>query len=331
MNVFYLPFYPTPWGFGSNFNHDFMVKLFASIYLNQRIILVMSHNRSSWKYDCQDQLGWACYLKFNCVDSFVNVNSTIKPFIKQQRINESQTYIDIYTQAGGALIDIYKAMAVGVSSEAICNISDMTPSNVASVATQYLWQLNDNVSQWLQLHTPAYNLVENEYIAFQIRLTDKRREMGVEAWRILSNSSALVELALPYIIERNISNIFVATDDCQAFKWLRRKFHSRKKLAHVQVVGACLDFEEGKDVSDYTSHSGGGAMHLIQDIEILRRSAVLIGTLYSNVLRIAYRLRYPDHRVVNVADEYFSLNKASMTDIDGCCHFMNVTPGSMPC
>jgi hypothetical protein len=237
-----------------------------------------------------------------------------------------------FPQTTERLVDIYRE-SLGSSDSLIdaCDESVMSRSDVASAVTQYLWRLSDSVSKWLQLHSPPYKLIDNEYIALQIRLTDKRNEMGEEAWSVLSNSSALTDLALLHAFQLNISTIFVATDDCGAFESLLSEVQSRTASAHFRVVGACLDLEEGKDVSDYAAHSGGGAMHLIQDLEILRRSAVLIGTLYSNIFRVVYRLRYPDHRVVNVADEYFVFNKATMIDTGLCWYIPNCIPGSRHC
>jgi hypothetical protein len=236
---------------------------------------------------------------------------------------------DIHPQTPERLVSGLQEMSIALASS--CDTSILTPSNIAAAVTQYLWQLSRPAEKWLTAHTPTYQLVENEYIGFQIRLTDKKGEMGDEAWNVLSDNSALVDLALPHAIRLNISTIFIATDDCHAFESLRKEFRSRKATAHFVVVGACLESEEGKDVSDFSAHSNGGAMHLIQDLETLSKAALIIGTLYSNIFRIAYRLRYPDHRFVNVADEFFTLNKNSMSENGYCWHYPGAAPGSTPC
>jgi hypothetical protein len=274
-------------------------------------------------------LGWGCYFKFNCEDSIIQMNESIHEHVVTWE--SIAGLVDVFHQPSEALVDIDREMMTVRAYKEECDPILMTPNNLASVASQYIWNLNDNVSEWLQLHAPPYELVDNEFIAIQIRLTDKKREMGEEAWRVLSNPSALVDLALPYAIELNISTIFVATDDCRAFESLRGEIRSRESSAEFRVLSACLDSEANKNAYFHGARTGEGGMRLVQDLEILRRSAVLIGTLYSNVLRIAYRLRYPDHRVVNVADEHFSLNKTCMIDFDLCWHYPRPAPGSVCC
>jgi len=87
--------------------------------------------------------------------------------------------------------------------------------------------------------------------------------------------------------------VYIAVDDCRLINIYKKILIASDSKAMVHSSCTSDVVLSGNPRSD-----GGynDTMKLISDIEMLRRGKVLLGLVESNLVRMIYRLRYPDHQ-----------------------------------
>lgn len=138
-----------------------------------------------------------------------------------------------------------------------------------------------------------YGLHRYSYLAVQIRTTDKRLEVDQDTWDFITNTSRVVDTMVRYMTEYNTSDVYIAADNCQLINIYQIALlaWSSKVMVHSSCTNDVV-------VSGNPRADGGynDTLKLISDIDMLQHGKVFLGLVESNLVRMIYRLRYPDHQ-----------------------------------
>ena len=265
-------------GFGSEFNYYFVHALLRGICENRRIVFVRS--KRDWPYDCPSKSGWACYLDFPCPDSVIEFSAI--EFSADNVIHQQHGRNQDINQIKRDIKGLYESNSWGTS----CDIHQATTTEITSIAAVYLYKLNNSTRKSVEEFNSAYNLSsDHSYIAAQIRATDKRSEMDDESWAFMNNVTAIAEYIKPYLIDKNINNLFISTDNCTVVSVFRLIFD--KSL--FRIYSACDDSRAHGDPHRGTYEQ---TLRLIAEIDMLVKGRYFFGLIHSNLVRMVYRLRY---------------------------------------
>lgn len=283
----------------------------AAVVRGQRVVFVLENEDSAeevWVHDCRERLHWFCYFAAPCNDSVVRrrdlLGKTVSRYDSHVARSGFRQFISGDQKALKATFpEIFRTCLGGAS-----------PLGVTAIAAQFLWRYSPAVAEWMSTKVSLLrNAYGGRYAALQWRLTDKAFEYGPTTARLIRNTSYVAATVYEAMSTRNLSVLFVATDDCAAFRRLGQLLRSRY-ASSLRIFSTCSARHEGLVAR------GGfeNARDALLDVELLRQGEVLIGSVYSNMIRMVYRLRYPRLRYVNLADEYCVLDKSLMTDAGVC-------------
>lgn len=133
-----------------------------------------------------------------------------------------------------------------------------------------VWNLNDDTRSVVDDYAKKLSLPAS-YVGFQVRRGDKNTEID------LSDTARYIEMAQ----ERSaIRDVFVLTDDYSVIEELNSKY------SDWNIHTLCQPSERGYAHGDFFSKSREeihqGTLKLIANIEILRKSALFVGTFSAN-------------------------------------------------
>lgn len=272
-------------GLGSEFNNYLIFTIIEGIYTNRRIVNILSDR--SWPYDCGDNTGWACYLKFPCEDSSLPIKYNELP-------NGSILHNgdNIIHDAGYVQLNLQKAYNEFYFSQESCNASSLGATITTAIIAHHVYHLNENTSRLVNSFLSIFPFRQEKYISVQIRTTDKRVEMDQETWDIVTNMTTISALLVPYMKLASIKHVFVATDDCDLISKLSLQVQSYDSnyIVHSACKHSLRHMEKGSPSRSVNGH----AVRLLSEIAMLVGGEYLFGALQSNLVRMVYRLRYPN-------------------------------------
>jgi hypothetical protein len=219
-NIIYFSHEGIASGFGSEFNHYLIHTLIDGILSNQRIVLLVNNDKKGpWDYDCPELLSWACYLKFPCIDSVINYNNR-NISIPIHHGNMPSRDINNIKQR---LQLSHKQFKWTIPND-ICDVNDFTATYITSISAQYLFQLNDKTTKFVNNFNNDFKLQKHKYISVQIRATDKSAEMDKVFWHFMNNMT-LVATYIKQKLHHNVSMpIYVSLDNCSVFGAFKKEF-----------------------------------------------------------------------------------------------------------
>lgn len=280
-------------GFGSEFNYYLIYDLLDGIYQNRRLVSVRTGDE--WPYDCNERLGWGCYLQFPCIDSVLSE-------VDQIELSENNAFHNKGSVSHGRAPESLLANAYSEIYNKVeaCDTFPLGITNITSIIAKYLFKPNHHSQQFIDRYNSKYNLSNKKYLALQVRTTDKHAEMDDVTWAIITNMTAIAEVVLPHLIEHGIQDIYISTDDCDLMANLSLALNvhrSARTQPPYNIQSPCYINHEGAlaDIngSPIRTMNAKQTLRLLAEIVMLVGGEVFVGGIQSNLVRLVYRLRYP--------------------------------------
>lgn len=269
---------------------------------------------AGWQY-C-DWRGWACILSFPCADSKINetdLNFKLSGYnmLGYNRYGNGYNFTTIMHEIDVQGHHLEFNLECNTWSQDIPYRYSLT--NITSLLAQHIWKLNPETKAIVQAYNSLFDIpLGNKYVGVQIRLTDKRGDMGSATWDFLSNNSAIAATVVPYMDEEAIEHVYVSTDDCTIVENLEKEFQQLSSPKALKFSTAC---------ANPLNYVIKPLWSLVSEIEMLRGSELFFSTLYSGLNRHIHRLRYPDHhKSINFMSANFTMDVNNLADFGNCWH-----------
>lgn len=279
-------------GFGSQFNHYVIQALINAVVSNRRLVHVsLFHN---WFYSCDRDHTWSCYLDFPCSDSMLmNSSHMMLGNSSRNTLHIRRAHGHNREQIRDKINRAYHKYYQLNNGNRSCAMASMTITSITSIAAKHLFRLNNLTYSMVNAMNRVYGLHRYSYLAVQIRTTDKRLEVDQDTWDFITNTSRVVDTMVRYMTEYNTSDVYIAADNCQLINIYQIALlaWSSKVMVHSSCTNDVV-------VSGNPRADGGynDTLKLISDIDMLQHGKVFLGLVESNLVRMIYRLRYPDHQ-----------------------------------
>lgn len=264
-----------------------------------------------WVYDCKERLYWFCYFALPCNDSVVRLRYLGNATTIDDDSQKERGFLQYL--AGDLRRDLRARFPKFLST---CDLDSYSQFHFTAIAAQYIWRYSPATAQWMSSKMGSLRSAHGaRYAAVQWRLTDKGSEYGPVTESLLLNTSYVAASVYAEMSARGLSVLFVATDDCVAYHRLKHKLRSVHRSS-LRLFSTCSVLRN----KGLAVRLGGyePTLDLLLDVELMRNAELLVGSVYSNIVRMTYRLRYPNLSFVNLADEWCVLAKDHMTDSGNC-------------
>lgn len=347
-NVFYGTMVGGKLGIGVEYTVRLMTRLLYAVMNNQRFVFV--DMKRKWEYNCVSGSGWACYFSFGCFDSVVTSaqvdltrrGSAADPCIagaannpvlckgsifEKRIINE---YIEMKHEVVlSNLQTLYNELIkTGQMDGYQCDLQSSSLVNISTIVGSHLFQLNTGTRRLIydaikeRYPTLTYPS-RKKYVALQIRLTDKKKEVHKSVWEWMNNVSNIVNYITPLLQppqsiatplfqssdktigrykQEDTSFLYIATDNC-AFTQLMVPLLP----PHVSVHSRCLSLTKNPKDTDYILQrptliipglqNHAQILDVLVDIEMLRQGDIFVGLDESNFVRMIRFIRGYPHGV----------------------------------
>jgi hypothetical protein len=251
-----------------------------------------------WEYDCEEKNGWGCYLNLgSCPDSIVSMGQIdISNSIKENQNPESPTssvldrsnreFPPTNSQFRQQFAVLYKALRkLGKVSQDLCDISQISFSNISAIATKHLFALNNETkASILSLNKKNYASIfrdspprgqgqyPSNYVSLQIRTQDKKGELTKPQWAQMTDISYIANCTSQHM--HDYKHLFVATDNCSTVPALRKAMssaitiHSACDLSETPNKALDVDVRRITIAPNSTGPSKG--LSLLADVLMLR-------------------------------------------------------------
>ena len=194
-------------GLGSEFNHYLIQSTLQAILESRRMVYLRTPDKKWDWYDCDEKLGWACYLRFRCGNPYgvdiKDVNRSNPDIAIQDRSRRILYQRGMYGSVVNTIKEIfnhYQRLNL-ISKDLTCDIdaSNINPTITSSIIAKFLYRLQPNVTSVVKkVKTHYETLVESGYFSLQLRMTDKTAEMSKLAWNWITNSTKIAYFMKPY-------------------------------------------------------------------------------------------------------------------------------------
>jgi hypothetical protein len=280
-------------GFGSEFNFFYVYSLIEAVRRGRR--LVYFHSGRAWEYDCAEHYGWGCYFDFHCLQGSKYEHGVPLQDLKLTDVHS--TFFDMET-AEHSMPIIMATMEQTYSKifkQSNC-IVNQSATNLTTIMANYLYTPNNETRRFIRDFNQYYNISE-PYLALQLRLSDKRREMTNDIWQWMTHLNNTYQLMKPYLYPApgGYRHLYIATDDCGSVQRLVTYIPK----GSITVHGPCLSADAAHRAMARTrdkQHADIGhiaTLRLMADIDMLVHGAHFFGLMSSNLVRLVYRLRSP--------------------------------------
>lgn len=326
MNIYYGSMVGGKLGIGVEFTVRLMRQVLCAVMNNQRFVFVNAQKK--WEYNCASGEGWACYINFGCDDSIVrqhqvnlmNKGSAADPCTSQPSnpllcrgsIFEGrliEEYIDmkrefVFRNLQQLHDELTRTGKNQHMEKGVCNLENSSYANISTIIGSHVYRLNTATKtiidtaikeRFPQLLSPTLK----QYVALQIRLTDKKREVTPDVWNWMNNATNIANFVTPLLQRVRPSSrkdnvaLFIATDDCVFTRTLLPLLPS-----YVTVHSRCMKEQSfvltRRDVITPGYADTLQTLDVLVDIELLRRGVYFIGLEKSNFVRMVRFIRgYP--------------------------------------
>jgi hypothetical protein len=285
-------------GLGSDFSFVYIYVHLLSSWENKRVVFVNDNETKYFKYDCASQHGWSCYFNLQCPDSYINLYSNET----NEAINQHSEGLQWVLPNSLSLESLHERILEGYRKILLektgksltlptdCDIAKYNKGQIVSYLTNYLYKLTPQVGNMVEEFKKLHHFDNlKDYDAMHWRLTDKIGEMNPAVWIRHSDPKNIADVILTFYKEQNQNarTLFISTDDCKAFQKLVSYFPST-----IDVHSFCYD-ENDWVRKDNNLNS---TIRLFTEIDILKNSKQLFGSIESTLLRLIYRLRYDQRK-----------------------------------
>jgi len=279
-------------GFGSQFNHYVIHALINAVVSNRRLVHVnLVHN---WFYSCDRDHTWSCYLDFPCSDSvLMNSSHMILANNSRNTLHIRRAHGHNREQIKNKISRAYDKYYQLNNGNRSCAMASLTITSITSIAAKHLFRLNNATSSKVNAMNRVYGLDPYSYLAVQIRTTDKRLEVDQDTWDFITNTTRVADTMVRYMTEYNTSDVYIASDDCRLINIYKIALlaWSSRVMVHSSCTSDVVMSGNPRANSGYND-----TMKLISDIVMLQHGKAFLGLVESNLVRMIYRLRYPDHQ-----------------------------------
>ena len=313
MNVQYTPLLGESSGLGSEYQAYLHKSFLLAILTNRRMVFLK--NDKKWEYDCAEKSGWGCYLTFgNCPDSIASAGQIVLsdtiPAIQNPENPISSVldrqFLELYPTTTSTFNEkftvLYKALQkLGkVDKEAVCDITQMSFSNISAITTKHLFVYNNETkAAILALNKKNYKTLFSDsnpsrrigqypgnYVSLQIRTQDKRYEMTHQQWALMTDVGYIANFTSQHMHDHQ--HLFVATDNCSMVPVLRK------------LMSKTITIHSSCDLPENTLYVRGNqdpsmGLALLAEVEMLRHGQEFVGLFESNLVRMIFLLRYPQN------------------------------------
>jgi hypothetical protein len=283
-------------GLGSEFNVYLVYAFIDAVRKNKR--MVYFHSKRKWEYDCDEKLGWGCYLEFPCNNTRGVAVSDMDFSNPSTSVHDREEVHREYPLLFDRIKEAYNA--VKRAEEPECRVDDWVKQTYfTSIAAKHLFHPNQQVRQFVKKFNSHYDL-HGDYISLQIRAQDKKYEMSAEAWEWMTHLQNTYNLIKPFLLPSpgGYSNLYVSTDNCTMLSELTSYLDKG-----VSVYSPCYskfhkNVEEGGLVGDFNPRKMDyrSTLRLFAEIEMLVNGVHFFGIMNSNLVRLIHRLRSPDRQ-----------------------------------
>ena len=215
--LLYVPLMGGGSGLGSEFNHYFVQSTLQAIMEGRRMVYLRIPSRK-WEYDCDEKLGWGCYLRFRC-DTPTGVEPKDFDFSDRdsafqdnsRKVTYNRNGMNQFSNTVKELFAHYKRIGK-IDKDKVCDIeaNNITPTIATSLVARFLYKLQPTViAEINKVKTQYQNLIESGYFSLQLRLTDKTAEMSQKAWNWMTNATQIAYFMKPYFdASPNVKKLF---------------------------------------------------------------------------------------------------------------------------